>query len=95
MAAGAQSMRDNAMKDESIRRLTASGVLPGQRYQHYRTRAVYLVIAIGLFESDLEPLVHYRLAEDEYGIVWTRHLTIFCGQVAQSAALVPRYTLVN
>jgi len=61
--------------------LRASGVEPGQRYRHYTTGNVYLVVAVGLFEPDLTPLVHYRLAADEYGVVWTRHLSEFCKQI--------------
>lgn len=88
------------MKDEALKRIVDSGVLPGQRYKHFKTGTIYLVVAVGLFEADLEPLVHYRDADDEYGIVWTRHLGIFCGRSLQpgtppDAVLVKRFTQVE
>ena len=82
-------------EDASTARLAASGVLPGQRYKHFKTGTIYLVIAIGMFESDLEPLVHYRDADDEYAIVWTRHLDVFCGQATENETLVPRFVRVE
>jgi hypothetical protein len=88
-------MHDDTAKDASIARIAASGVLPGQRYRHYKTQNVYLVIAVSLFEADLEPMVHYRDAEDEYALVWTRHLDVFCGQAAQNDTLVPRFKRVE
>lgn len=88
-------MRDDAMKEESLRRLRERDVLPGQRYQHYKTGDIYVVVAVGLFEADLEPLVHYRLAADEYGLVWTRHLDIFCGRALQGDVFVQRFVRVE
>jgi hypothetical protein len=89
------AVRDDAMKDAAIAQIAASGVSPGQRYRHYKTGNVYLVIAVGLSESDLEPLVHYRVADDEYAIIWTRHLHIFHGRALQGDVLVSRFTLVS
>lgn len=88
------------MKDEARKRIADSGVTPGQRYKHNKTGTVYLVIAVGLFEPDLEPLVHYRIADDEYGIVWTRHLGVFCGRALQpgasgGAVLVKRFEYIE
>jgi hypothetical protein len=83
------------MKDEALKRIAASGILPGQRYRHYGTGDVYLVIAVGLFEVDLEPLVHYRSADDEYAIIWTRPLDVFGGQVPSGGALVQRFERVE
>lgn len=88
-------MHDDTTKDASVARIAASGVLPGQRYRHYKTQNVYLVIAVGLFEADLEPMVHYRDAEDECALVWTRHLDAFCGQATQNDTLVPRFKRIE
>ena len=86
---------DDLVKDIALVRIRESGVLPGQRYRHYKTGGIYLVVAVGLFEADLEPLVHYRLADDEYAIVWTRYLGVFGGQALQDGALVRRYERVE
>jgi hypothetical protein len=89
------SHRDDTQKDAAIAHIAASGVLPGQRYRHYKTGNIYLVVAVGLFEADLEPLVHYRLADDEYAIVWTRYLNIFGGHALQDGVLVRRFDRVE
>lgn len=88
-------MRDAEMIAESLRRIAERGVLPGQKYRHYTTNDVYVVIAVGLNEPDLEPLVHYRVADDEYATIWTRHLDIFCGRARQGDNFVPRFERVE
>lgn len=88
-------MKDDLLKEESLRRIAARGVLPGQRYQHYKTGNVYLVVAVGLNEPDLEPLVHYRITDDEYAIVWTRCLDVFCGRALLGDAFVSRFARVE
>jgi hypothetical protein len=88
-------VKDAAMQTESLKRIADSGVLPGQHYKHYKTAAVYLVIAVGLNEADLEPLVHYRVADDEYATVWSRPLGIFCGRALYDDTLVPRFARVD
>jgi hypothetical protein len=82
-------------KDAALARIAASGILPGQTYQHYKTRDVYLVIAVGLYEPDLEPLVHYRIADDEYATVWTRQLHVFSGKALNGETLVQRFERVG
>jgi hypothetical protein len=94
-AEGAGTVKDEALKDESLKRIADSGVLPGQRWRHYKTSGVYLVIAVGLHEADLEPLVHYRIANDEYATVWSRHLGIFCGRALHDGTLVSRFERVE
>jgi hypothetical protein len=89
------NVKDEAMKDEAIARLAASGVLPGQRYRHHKTGSVYQVIAIGLNEADLEPLVHYRIADDEHAIVWTRFLGLFCGRALHDGTFVQRFERID
>jgi hypothetical protein len=82
-------------KDAALARIAASGILPGQTYKHYKTGGLYLVIAVGLYEPDLEPLVHYRDADDEYGIVWTRQLHVFAGKALNGETLVQRFERVG
>lgn len=88
-------MRDETLKDEALARIMASGVLPGQRWRHSKTGSVYQVIAVGLNEADLEPLVHYRVADDVYATVWSRPLGIFCGRALHDGALVQRFEQVD
>jgi len=80
---------------EALANLRDCGVLPGQTYQHYKTGGVYLVVAVGLNEADLEPLVHYRDATDEYATVWTRTVTVFLGKALDGETLVPRFVRVS
>jgi hypothetical protein len=75
--------------------LRSSGIVPGQKYRHCETGTVYLVIAVGLYEPDLEPLIHYRDAADEYGIVWTRQLHVFDGMKPLDGTLVKRFQRVE
>jgi hypothetical protein len=88
-------VKDDAMKEAALQRIADRGVLPGQKYKHYKTGDVYVVIAVGLFEADLEPLVHYRVADDEYALIWTRHLDIFCGRALQGEVFVQRFVRVE
>ncbi len=79
---------------DALAQLDASGVAPGQTYKHHKTNGVYLVIAVGLNEPDLEPLVHYRDASDEYATVWSRTLSAFTGYVPSDDTLVRRFDRV-
>lgn len=88
-------MKDDEEVKAAIERIRASGVLPGQKYRHHATQTVYVVTAVGLNEPDLEPLVHYRDAADEYAIVWTRQLHVFCGRAFVGNDLVPRFARVE
>lgn len=87
--------RNDEAKDAALSRLAALDVFPGQHYQHYKTLALYTVIAVGLFETTLEPLVHYRALNEDYAVVWTRTLDAFCGKVVQDGALVRRFLRVE
>lgn len=69
--------------------------MPGQTYKHFKTGNVYIVTAVGLNEPDLEPLVHYRDAEDPYAIVWTRQLHVFTGKALDGETLVQRFVQVG
>jgi len=81
---------------EALAKLRDCGVLPGQTYKHYKMDGgVYLVVAVGLNEPDLEPLVHYRDAEDEYATVWTRALAAFTGKALVGETLVQRFERVT
>lgn len=85
---------DDELKQASLERLRAGGVLPGQTYKHFKG-GVYKVVAVGLNEPDLEPLVHYRDADDEYGIVWTRQLHVFTGRALVDGEFVTRFVQIS
>ena len=84
----ATDQRSDEARRAAIAKIRASGVCVGQRYQHHRTRGVYTVIAVSLFEPNLTPLVHYRTAEDEFVTPWTRTLDNFC----ETIGVVPEGT---
>ena len=86
---------DVETKQISLERLRTSGVLPGQIYKHFKTGSLYKIVAIGLNEPDLEPLVHYRAADDEYGIVWTRNLHVFMGRALVDSEFVTRFVQIS
>jgi len=86
---------DDEGKQASLERIRESGVLPGQIYKHHVTGGVYVVTAVGLNEPDLEPLVHYRAAEDPYAIVWTRQLHVFTGKALVGDTLVQRFVQIS
>jgi hypothetical protein len=81
-------------KQASVAKLRASGVLPGQIYKHFKG-GVYKIVAVGLNEVDLEPLVHYRDTADEYGIVWTRYLHMFTGRALDGEIFVTRFVQIS
>lgn len=81
-------------KQDSLNKLRASGVLPGQVYKHFKG-GEYTIVAVGLNEPDLEPLVHYRDANDEYAIVWTRQLHVFTGRALVDGEFVTRFVQIS
>lgn len=85
---------DDEAKQAGVERLRASGVLPGQVYKHFKG-GEYTVVAVGLNEPDLEPLVHYRASDDPYAIVWTRQLHVFTGRALEGDTLVTRFVQIS
>jgi len=79
---------------EALARLRDCGVLPGQVYKHFKG-GEYVVVAVGLNEPDLEPLVHYRDASDEYATVWTRTIAVFTGKALNGETLVQRFVQIG
>ena len=65
-------------KDEALFALDASEVRAGQRWRHLKTGGMYTVIATGLDEATLEPVVIYAGGD---GVVWVRSLRIFLEDV--------------
>jgi hypothetical protein len=82
---------------EALAKLAACGVVAGQRYRHYDSGDIYVVRDIGLFESELEPIVAYArdAPPNPPPIVWMRFLSVFRGRAIKDNVLVPRFTLVE
>jgi hypothetical protein len=63
-------------KDEALYRLDACEVRVNQRWKHTKTGGVYTIVATGLAEATLSPVVIYAGHD---GIVWVRALDVFIG----------------
>jgi hypothetical protein len=61
-------------KDQALYALDACEVRAGQRWKHTKTGGVYTIIATGLAEATLSPVVIYAGAD---GVVWVRGLAVF------------------
>jgi hypothetical protein len=75
-------------KDKALKAIDDSGVRAGQSWRHYKGGR-YMVIAVGLEEATLIPLVIYAGHD---GVVWARRLVVFLENVDAS---VPRFTQVD
>jgi hypothetical protein len=76
-------------KDEALYRLDACEVRAGQRWKHAKTGGVYTIVATGLAEATLSPVVIYAGHD---GIVWVRALDVFLGNTEESR---PRFLLLE
>ena len=61
-------------KDQALYVLDACEVRAGQRWKHTKTGGVYTIIATGLAEATLSPVVIYAGHD---GVVWVRALSVF------------------
>lgn len=75
-------------KEEALYQLDASDVRAGQRWKHNKTGGVYTIIATGLAEATLAPVVIYAGRD---GIVWVRALAVFLGNNETHS---PRFSIV-
>jgi hypothetical protein len=64
-------------KEEALWTLDASEVRAGQTWRHVKTGNRYQVVATGLDEATLMPVVIYSGHD---GVVWVRALTVFLGE---------------
>jgi hypothetical protein len=64
-------------KDEALWMLDASEVRAGQTWRHVKTGNKYTIIATGLDEPTLMPVVIYAGHD---GVVWVRALQVFLGE---------------
>lgn len=79
-----------ATKESALLSLERSPVRPGQRWKHYKSGGIYLIVATGVLEATLEPAVIYKGKDD---VVWVRPLSVFLGRAKQGDTLVPRFAL--
>lgn len=77
---------NDKLKNESLKAIDDAPVRAGQRWQHNETKSIYTILAVGLDEETLEPVVNYAGHD---GIPWFRKLSVFLG--AKNGA--PRFTM--
>ena len=75
-------------KEQALWMLEASEVRAGQTWQHAKTGRRYTVIATGVDEATLAPVVVYSGPD---GVVWVRALEIFVGEKDGK----PRFLLIE
>ena len=68
---------DEVSKNQALKALDDSPVRVHQTWRHNATKNTYTIVAVGLVEATLEPVVHYAGHD---GIVWTRTLIMFVGK---------------
>jgi Protein of unknown function (DUF1653) len=76
-------------KDEALYRLHACEIRAGQHWKHAGTGGIYSILATGLAEATLSPVVVYV---DRDGIVWVRAIDVFLGDNDEGK---PRFLLLE
>lgn len=76
-------------KDEALFQLDASEVRASQKWKHTKTGNLYTVVATGIAEATLTPVVIYAGHD---GVVWVRALDVFLGNNDEGKA---RFLLVE
>jgi hypothetical protein len=76
-------------KEQALWMLDASEVRAGQTWRHVKTGNRYTVIATGLDEATLAPVIVYSGHD---GVVWVRTLEVFTGNTEEGKA---RFLLVT
>jgi hypothetical protein len=76
-------------KEQALWMLDASEVRAGQTWRHVKTGNRYTVVATGLDEATLAPVVIYAGHD---GVVWARTLEVFTGNTEEGKA---RFLLVD
>ncbi len=79
-------------KEEGLRALVASGIMPGQRYIHAKTGRHYEVKLLSLDEKTCTPMVHYQKEGDS---PWSRTIEDFTQMVMVNGREMPRFIRVG
>lgn len=74
-------------KSQALKIIEESPVKVGQIWRHVKTDHTYSILALGLDEPTLSPIVIYT---GDDGVVWSRLLSVFLENVDQ-----PRFVLVT
>lgn len=61
-------------KDKALRDIDQSGLCPGQRWTSVANNTTYTIVATGVAEATLSPVVVYAGPD---GVVWVRSLEMF------------------
>ena len=78
-----------ATKEDALYQLDASEVRAGQRWKHTKKGTIYTIIATGIAEATLTPVVMYAGPD---GVVWVRALDVF---LANNDEGKPRFIIVE
>lgn len=83
------------VKDAAQAELVKSSVKVGQWYAHFKDPSVpdYEIVAVGLMEETLEPVVVYRNVLK--GTTWVRTLQNFTESVTRDGKIQPRFILTT
>jgi hypothetical protein len=84
---------EDTKKDEAQARLDRCGVKPGQIYRHYKG-GLYTVVAVGIKEDTLEPMVVYHSNKKGTTSIRTLENWRMGVDVDAMGALVPRFQRV-
>ena len=67
----------------------------GQKYKHYRTGTIYLILAVATHTETDETMIVYRAWKSPHHPVWVRPLGIFTSLAMQDGKAVQRFALVG
>ena len=76
-------------KEEALFRLNACEVRAGQKWKHFKTSGTYTIVATGIAEATLTPVVVYV---DGDAVVWVRSLDSF---ISDNDEGKPRFMLLE
>lgn len=80
----------HASKERLVRDLESLTVRPGQRYEHYKTKGIYVIDRLVMLEASEEPGVAYY-DESFPGLVWIRTYQDFTAIIDYQ----PRFSLLS
>lgn len=65
----------------------------GQKYEHYKKKTVYIVLAVATHTEVDETMIVYREVGSMHNPVWVRPASSFTSLVLIDGKAVPRFTL--
>lgn len=67
----------------------------GQRFSHYKTGTIYMVLAVATHTETDETMIVYRAWKGAHHPVWVRPLGVFTSLVMHNGVAVSRFSLVS